>query len=185
MLVFKTKFKGILKIKNVVNKDDRGHFSEMWKRDVFEKHTKLQLVQENLSYSKEKYTLRGLHAQSRPKRQAKLVRCLKGRILDIAVDLRKESSTFLKYFKIELSEDNYTQIFIPPGFLHGFLTLEKNTIVNYMCSNYYSKKNEITVNFLDPKINIDWGVKENKIILSKKDQNAPKLNEIKDIIKYV
>ena len=173
MKVSNTNIEGLIKIKNKIIFDDRGYFIELLKKNQLEKIIKTQLVQENISFSKNKYTLRGMHAQLGKSKQAKLVRCLKGKILDIAVDIRKQSPTFLKHYKIELSENNALQLFIPAGFLHGFLTLEKNTLVNYFCSSYYSKNDEINVNFSDPKINIDWGIDRKKITISKKDKNAP------------
>ena len=178
MKVVNTKIEGVKKIYNKVNYDKRGYFIELLKKNIFESITNTKLVQENISFSKEKYTLRGLHAQIGPSKQAKLVRCLKGKILDVAVDIRKNSPTFLKYYKIKLSEKNSLQLFIPPGFLHGFLTLEKNTLVNYFCSKYYSKNNEITVNYADPKIKINWDIDIKKIIISHKDKIAPFFDDL-------
>lgn len=176
MLIYKTKIDGLLQIKNKIKKDNRGYFIEVWKKNELEKITGTKLVQENISYNKKKYTLRGLHAQIGNKKQAKLVRCIKGKILDVAVDFRKNSPTFLKYFKLILSENNSKQLFIPPDFLHGFITLESHSIVNYMCSNYYSKKHEINLNYLEPKINIKWGVDLRRIIISSKDKKAKFIN---------
>jgi len=158
--------------------DNRGFFMETFQK---EKYKSLGInncfVQDNLSFSALKGTLRGIHFQNNPKSQAKLVSCIKGCIVDVAVDLRKGSPTYKKWIATELSEDNHRQLYIPQGFGHGFLTLTDNVMFSYKVDNYYSKENDRGIIYNDPEINIDWisllnGIKP---ILSEKDKNNPLL----------
>ena len=168
MNIIETEFADLYIIDPLVHKDKRGYFFESYRDDIFkEKIGNINFVQENESYSK-KGTLRGLHFQTEPHSQSKLVRCVKGKVLDVVVDLRKKSKTFGKHFKIELTEKNGKSIFIPPGFAHGFLAREKENIVHYYNTNFRSSKHEIGIIWNDPSLKIKWPIK--KPILSKKDK---------------
>ena len=170
MKITKTKFKGLIIFKSQNFLDKRGRFRELAK----EKLIKKKLVFTILSKSK-KNVLRGLHLQKKFQ-QGKYVSVIKGKILDVAVDCRKKSKTYGKYYKSRLSEKNCKSIFIPPGFLHGFLGLEKENIVVYSCTNYRHKKSEVSVNWNDKDLKIKWNIK--KPILSKKDSNNLTFREI-------
>lgn len=160
--------------------DHRGFFMETFSK---EKYAQLGIandfIQDNLSFSTKKGTLRGIHFQNNPMSQAKLVSCIKGKIIDVAVDLRKNSSTYKKWVATELSEDNKRQLYIPRGFGHGFLTLTDNVLFSYKVDNYYSKENDRGIKYNDKEINVDWGSLLNGIepILSEKDKNSPSLHE--------
>lgn len=149
--------------------DERGFFMETFTQKFFEESIgeKIIFCQENESFSK-KNVLRGLHYQISPFAQSKLVRVLSGEILDIAVDLRKNSQTYMHYVSVILSDENKKQLFIPQGFAHGFLVLSENAKVHYKVDNYYSPKHERGIAWNDKRINIDWGKKE-KFIISAKD----------------
>lgn len=161
----------VLIIEPTVFKDSRGFFLETFNHDRFkvESGENFRFVQDNLSCS-HKNVLRGLHFQTPPYSQGKLIQVLKGSVIDIAVDLRKASNTFGKHVKVELSSKNHRQLWIPPGFAHGFVALEDNTIFSYKCTNYYSKEHEMDLLWNDPDLEINWGIKHP--IISKKDQNA-------------
>lgn len=175
MKISETKIKDLYIIDTNIFKDDRGWFSEIFVESKFENTIgKIRFVQENHSYSKEKNTLRGLHFQNHPKAQSKLVRCTKGKILDVAVDLRKDSETYLKYFSVILSEENKKQLFIPKGFAHGFLTLEDNSEVQYKVDEYYFKEFDRSIRYDDSRIGVSWNT--DNPITSKKDADAPQLN---------
>ena len=164
MKIIKTKFRGLLIIKGVRHNDKRGYLREM----VIEKEIKQNFKFQITSVSK-KNVLRGLHFQIK-KPQGKLITVIKGEIFDVVVDIRKKSPTFGKNFSIKLSDKNCTSIFIPPGFAHGFLTLKKENIVCYSCTEYRSPKNERPLYFKDPKLKIKWPTKNP--IVSEKDKNA-------------
>tara|TARA_A100000164_G_C21808201_1_gene724173 strand:- start:565 stop:1125 length:561 start_codon:yes stop_codon:yes gene_type:complete len=164
MKIIKTKFKGLLIIKGIRHKDKRGYLREI----VVEKKIKQKFKFQITSVSKKK-VLRGLHFQIK-KSQGKLISVIKGEIYDVAVDLRKKSPTFGKYFSIKLSDKNCTSVFIPPGFAHGFLTLKKENIVCYSCTEYRSPKDERSLYFNDSKLKIKWPIKNP--LVSKKDTNA-------------
>lgn len=152
--------------------DDRGFFSETYNKQRFmDAGITANFIQDNHSLSASKGTLRGLHYQSPPHAQAKLVRVLRGAILDVAVDVRKASPTYGKWVSAELSADNGTQIFVPRGFLHGFVTLTPDTEIAYKVDAYYSKECDGAVIWNDPDLAIDWGV--DNAILSEKDAAAP------------
>ena len=167
MKIKKTKFKGIMILNGVKHQDKRGYLRELVLEKLIKKKFKFQI----LSVSK-KNVLRGLHFQVR-KPQGKLISVLKGEIFDVAVDLRKNSKTYKKYFSIKLSEKNCTSVFIPPGFAHGFLTLKKENIICYSCTEYRSPIDERSLIYNDPKLKIKWPAK--KLNISIKDKNAKNL----------
>ena len=160
--------------------DDRGFFSESWNRQKLSAHLgfELDFVQDNHSFSRHVGTLRGLHFQVPPDAQAKQVRCSRGRLLDVAVDLRGDSPTFRQWVAVELSFDNGRQLLIPEGFAHGFVTLEPNTEVSYKCSANYAPVSDRSIAFDDPDLGIDWGIKRADAVLSDKDAGAPRLGDI-------
>ena len=171
MKVTETHLKGCFIIEPTVFNDERGSFFESFHQKKFEEKTglKVNFVQDNQSIS-QRGVLRGLHFQKGKFAQSKLVRVIKGSVLDVAVDLRKDSSTFGKHFSIILSEKNKLQLFIPRGFAHGFVVLEDDTIFSYKCDNYYNKSAEGGVMYNDPYLNIDWMLEEDEIKLSVKDR---------------
>lgn len=171
MKILKTKFKNLLVFKSKNFFDNRGYFREL----ALEKKIKKKLIFTVMSKSK-KNVLRGLHMQKRLK-QGKYISCLKGEILDVVVDCRKKSKTFGKHFKIILSEKNCKSIYIPPGFLHGFLGLGKENIVIYGCTNYRDQKSEIGISWNDKDLKINWKIKSP--ILSKKDNQNLKFKDVK------
>jgi dTDP-4-dehydrorhamnose 3,5-epimerase len=171
MQITETPIAGLLVIEPKVWKDNRGYFYESYNaRILAEAGITGNFVQDNQSFS-QKGALRGLHAQNMPFEQGKLVRVLKGAVLDVAVDIRKASATYGQHFSIELSGENHKQLWVPPGFLHGFLTLEDETIFTYKVTNYYDKASEIGVMWNDPALNINWnsGISEEELLLSEKD----------------
>lgn len=175
MNISKTPIADLLVIEPKVWADNRGYFYESY-NDVLlaEAGITAKFVQDNQSFS-HRGTLRGLHAQKAPFAQGKLVRVIQGSVLDIAVDIRKDSETFGQHFGLELSGTNHKQLWIPPGFLHGFLTLEDNTIFTYKVSNYYDKASEIGVIWDDPQLNIQWSenIDRSALLLSEKDLVLP------------
>ncbi len=175
MNIISTKIEGVYLIKPKIFNDDRGSFFESFNMKVFQKETnqKINFVQDNQSVSS-KNILRGLHFQKPPHAQAKLVRVIKGCVLDVVVDLRKKSKTYGKYILEELSEYNNHQLFIPKGMAHGFLTLEDNTIFTYKCSEFYCKEAEDSIIWNDSSIGIKWP--DIIPLLSKKDLNAKKFS---------
>lgn len=173
----RTEIKDVVILKPQVHGDERGYFIETFREnEFFEKLIKIHFIQDNESKSSFG-VLRGLHYQIPPFSQSKLVRVIKGNVLDVAVDIRKGSPTFGKYVAIELSGDNKLLLFIPRGFAHGFVVLSEDAIFSYKCDNYYSKEHEASIIFNDKKLNIDWLLKEHEITLSPKDILNPKLNE--------
>jgi len=157
MEIIKTPIEGFLVIKPKIFGDDRGHFFESWSKESFtENGLDLDFVQDNQSLSS-KGVLRGLHFQNPPFAQGKLVRVIKGAVLDVVVDIRKESSTYGKHFSIELNEENKTIFWIPTGFAHGFITLEDDTIFTYKCTGVYNSSFEEALLWNDKDLNIDWG----------------------------
>ncbi len=153
--------------------DARGYFAETWnRRDMALHGIDLDFVQDNHSVSAEAGTVRGLHYQAPPHAQAKLVRCGRGRLFDVAVDVRRGSSTFGRWTGAELSAENGWQLLIPEGFLHGFVTRDPNTEIVYKCTAHYAPETDGTVRWDDPDIGIDWGLSPTKAILSAKDGNA-------------
>lgn len=156
--------------------DDRGYFAETFKQNTFKQATgsNLLFVQDNLSVSIKKGTLRGLHFQMPDQAQGKLVSCRKGSILDVIVDIRKNSDTYAKYIAIELSEKSPNQLWVPPGFLHGYITTQNNCEVVYKVTNYYCPKSESTIVWNDKSLDINWGT--NNPIVSEKDKIGKNFN---------
>ena len=167
MEIIKTPLEGLLVIKPRIFGDDRGYFFESWSKQSFDEvGLDLNFVQDNQSLSG-KGVLRGLHFQNPPYAQGKLLRVVKGSVLDIAVDIRKDSPTYGQHFSIELTEKNKTIVWIPPGFAHGFLTLNDNTIFTYKCTGVYNKESEGALLWNDKDLNINWKV--NDPLVSEKD----------------
>ena len=172
MNIIRTKVEDVLIIEPKVFGDQRGWFTETYSKTKFQElGIDIEFVQDNHSMSAQKGTLRGLHFQTNPKAQSKLVRCTKGRILDVAVDLRKGSATYKKWVGVELSEENKNQLLIPKGFAHGFLTLTDDVEVQYKVDEYYAPECDRSIRFDDPEIGVNWGIEDP--ILSEKDLNAP------------
>lgn len=171
MNIEKTEFKDLLIINHNVYYDNRGLFKEVYRNNVIEENLgyKINFCQENNAKSTF-MVLRGLHYQEKPYSQSKLISVIEGKILDIAVDIRKNSKTYGKYFSCVLSSESNKSIFVPKGFAHGYLTLSESAYVNYKVDNYYEKKSEKGIRFNDKFLNIDWGVDENKPIISEKDK---------------
>ena len=173
MKVEKTALAGVLELTPNRYGDQRGFFSETYNKAVWEGiGIDIEFVQDNHSKSQKAGTLRGLHFQAPPKAQDKLIRVVTGAILDVAVDIRIGSPTFGKWIKVELSANNGKQLFVPKGFLHGFLTLTEATEVVYKCSDFYAPDCDGAVRFDDPAIGIDWGWDCGNLLLSDKDANA-------------
>lgn len=177
MEYIKTDIEGVYILEPRVFNDARGYFMEAWKRDEFaEAIGNVEFIQDN--ESKSSYgVLRGLHYQKGEYSQAKLVRVIKGRVLDVAVDIRKGSPTFGKYVSVELSEDNKRQFFIPRGFAHGFLVLSDEAIFTYKVDNVYAPQAEAGIKFDDPDIGIDWPIAPEDMLLSEKDKHGACLKE--------
>ena len=180
MKVIETKIPGVLIIETDVYGDHRGYFTETYSKPKYIQFgINVEFVQDNMSFSAQKGTLRGLHWQNPPYAQSKLVSCTKGTVIDIAVDIRKGSPTFGKYVSCELSAENHRQFFIPQGFAHGFLTLTDDVEFRYKVDNVYNKESEGNVRYNDPTINVQWGDLLNGIepVLSQKDAEGPFLEE--------
>jgi dTDP-4-dehydrorhamnose 3,5-epimerase len=179
MKITTTAIEGLLIIEPRIFPDDRGYFYESYNKQKFaEAGITADFVQDNQSFS-QKGTLRGMHGQAEPYAQGKLVRVLQGRVLDVAVDIRKNSPTYGKHVSVELSGDNHLQFWVPPGFLHGFVTLEDDTIFTYKVTNFYHKESEIGVLWNDPSLAIGWGVDEKSVLLSPKDELLPSFADFK------
>ena len=175
MKLIKTEIEGPIIIEPRIFRDDRGYFFESFSQAWFEENVgKVNFVQDNESYSKYG-VIRGLHFQVPPHAQAKLVRVVKGAVLDVAVDIRKDSPTFGKYVSVELSEENHRQFFIPRGFAHGFSVLSDEAVFQYKCDNLYAPGFEGAILWNDPAIGIDWKIPPDKAILSEKDSRNPLL----------
>jgi len=174
-----TNLKGCFVIKPTVFDDGRGSFFESFNKRVFQEKTGITIdfVQDNQSIS-QRGVLRGLHFQKGKFAQAKLVRVVKGKVLDVVVDIRKESNSFGEVFSCILSEKNNKQVFIPRGFAHGFAVLENDTIFEYKCDNYYHKEAEGGIIYNDKDLQIDWMLSADEIILSEKDKVLPTLKEL-------
>lgn len=163
--------------------DSRGFFFENYNKNIFDKllSKEVDFVQDNLAFS-HYGAIRGLHMQLPPYSQSKLVYCIKGKIIDVAIDVRKNSPTFGQSFAIELSEENRYQLFIPKGFLHGYSVISETALVGYKCDDFYNKESESGINPLDSTINVDWMVPSEKQLISEKDQNAISFLELPEII---
>ncbi len=174
MNLLKTDIDGVYIIEPKVFGDNRGWFMESYSK-IKIPEIGCEFVQDNHSYSKEKDVLRGIHFQNGEYSQAKLVRCIRGAVLDVVVDLRKGSPTYKKWITVELSAENKRQLFIPRGFGHAFLTLTEDVEFVYKADNYYNYESDRSIRFDDPEINIDWGIEDP--ILSQKDKEAPFLKD--------
>lgn len=180
MKITKTKLEGVVIIEPDVFGDNRGFFMESWnKKKMLEAGLDYDFVQDNHSKSTVKGTLRGIHFQKGDKAQAKLVRCVKGSVLDVAVDLRRNSPTFKQWVGVELSEENKKQLLIPRGFGHGFVTLTDDVEFLYKADNYYAPESDAGIRWNDFEIGVKWGI-ENPI-LSEKDKKNPFLKECKEL----
>ena len=181
----RTKIYDVVIIEPKVHGDSRGYFVETFRADKLEEFLgyKINFCQDNESKSS-KGVLRGLHYQLSPHSQTKLVRVIQGRVLDVAVDIRKNSPTFGQYVAVELSADNKKQLLIPRGFAHGFVVLEDNTIFAYKVDNYYSPQCDRGIAFDDESLNIDWILQKEELKLSEKDTKQPKLNETNDLFEF-
>ncbi len=183
MDLLKTPLNDLFVIKPKVLFDNRGYFYESYSQiRMPTTYQNISFVQDNQSFSYQKGTLRGIHFQNDPKAQSKLVRCIQGSIWDIAVDLRVGSPSYLKWYGVELTPQNYLQLFIPKGFGHAFITLSENTIVAYKVDEYYSKEHDRSIRFDDDYLKIDW--KNFTPILSEKDLKAPFLKDSDVNFKY-
>lgn len=182
MKIEKTPLEGCLLIKDTIFKDERGYFFESFNAERFKKESGIEVnfVQDNQSQS-QKGVLRGLHFQSGDSAQAKLVRVLRGQVLDVAVDIRKNSPTFGQYYSVILSDTSHTQLFIPKGFAHGFLVLSEVADFFYKCDNYYNKAAESGIIYNDPEININWQLMPDELVISEKDQVLKTLKENNDL----
>ena len=177
MEVLTTDIEGVFIIKPRVFGDARGYFFESYsKREFEEKVGKVDFVQDNESMSK-KGVMRGLHFQRPPYAQSKLVRCVKGSVLDVAVDIRKGSPTYGKHVAVELTEDNHLQFFIPKGFAHGFVVLSDVAVFQYKCDNFYHPETDGGISILDDSLGIDWKISTQNAILSEKDTKHPLLKD--------
>ena len=176
MEYIETAIKGVFIIEPRVFSDTRGYFMEAWKKTDFEEHIgKVDSIQDN--ESKSTYgVLRGLHYQKGGYAQAKLVRVIKGKVLDVAVDIRKSSPTFGQHIMVELSEENKRQFFIPRGFAHGFLVLSDEAVFTYKVDNVYAPQQEAGIRWNDPDLNIQWPINQKDVVTSEKDLNAPPLS---------
>lgn len=177
MEVIKTAIDGVYILEPRIFRDDRGYFFESFsQREFEEKIGKINFVQDN--ESKSGYgVMRGLHFQRPPYAQSKLVRCVQGAVLDVAVDIRKGSPTYGQHVAVELTADNHRQFFIPRGFAHGFAVLSDEAIFQYKCDNFYAPQADGGINILDASLNIDWQIPTEKAILSEKDTKHPLLQD--------
>ena len=178
MKFLKTDITGVVIIEPTVFSDNRGYFLESFNKKNFEdKIGKIDFVQDNESKSS-RGVIRGLHFQKPPFAQAKLVRCINGSVMDVAVDIRKGSPTYGKYVSIELSEDNKKQLYIPRGFAHGYSVLSESAIFAYKVDNNYAPECDAGILWKDPDLNIQWGVNNDDILISKKDSKLPSFSEL-------
>ena len=184
MNVVETGIEGLKVIEPDVFHDERGYFVETYNAERYAAHgIKQVFVQDN--ESKSCYgVLRGLHFQKPPYAQAKLVRVIKGRVLDVAVDIRKGSPTYGKHVAVELTEDNHRQFFIPRGFAHGFAVLSEEAVFQYKCDSYYAPQSEGAIAWNDPDLDIEWGVPADKVLLSEKDSRHPRLRDAEIPFEY-
>lgn len=184
MKIIETAIEDVVIIEPRLFKDERGYFFESFsQREFEEKIRKISFVQDN--ESKSSYgVLRGLHFQKPPYAQSKLVRVIKGAVLDVAVDIRKGSPTFGKHVAVELTEENHLQLFIPRGFAHGFSVLSQEVIFQYKCDNFYAPQSEGALAWDDSDLNINWRIPTNQIILSEKDKHHEKLKDVSWLFDY-
>ena len=176
MKIFPTSLPGVYVLEPRLFKDERGYFVETFNKKIFEMlGIEGDFIQDNQSLSIAEGTIRGLHFQTNPEAQTKIVRCVSGSIYDVAVDIRKSSPTYGQWVGVELSAENGHQLVVPIGFAHGFCTLEPNTIVSYKVDNYYSPEHDDGIAFDDPDLGVKWPT--NHPILSEKDKNLPRLKD--------
>ena len=197
MNIIKTEIEGLVIVEPRIFSDDRGYFYESFSqrefeeevcrttfvRDMLEEGLDMVFVQDNQSMSSYG-VVRGLHFQKPPFCQSKLVRCIKGAVLDVAVDIRKGSPTFGKYVAVELTEDNHRQFFVPRGFAHGFAVLSEVAVFQYKCDNYYNKESEGAIAWNDEQIAVDWRLPSEKVILSEKDKLSKPLADAEFLFDY-
>ena len=185
MQIVNTELEGCFIIHDTYFSDIRGYFFESFNKETFLKHTgvSVEFVQDNQSHST-KGVLRGLHFQHGEYAQAKLVRVLSGKVLDVAVDLRKQSKTFGQHVAVELSEESRTQFFMPRGFAHGFVVLSEEATFFYKCDNYYNKVSEGGIAFNDPDLKIDWKLPIDQLLISDKDIQLPFLRECTSSLQF-
>lgn len=187
MKVIETEIPGVLIVETDVFGDHRGYFTETYSKPKYEKlGITVDFVQDNMSFSAAEGTLRGLHWQNPPYAQSKLVSCTKGKVIDVAVDIRRGSPTFGKWVSCELSADNHRQFFIPQGFAHGFLTLTPDVEFRYKVDNVYDKASEGSIRYDDPTVAVDWGMLLNgrEPVLSDKDRISPVLEDANNLFVY-
>lgn len=182
MQVTATDIEGCFIVEPRVFHDSRGYFFESFNTETFEKITGIQpqFVQDNISVSS-RGVIRGLHYQCQGFAQAKLVQVLKGKILDVALDIRPNSATYGKHIQVELSQQNKRQLYIPRGFAHGFIALEPETMVSYKCDNFYNKDSEGGILYNDPSLDINWGLSPEHFIISEKDTQLPTFDQARKI----
>ena len=179
MEVIKTEIEGVFIIEPKVFGDDRGYFFESYSAREFKEKTGLDITFVQDNESKSRYgVLRGLHFQLPPYTQSKLVRCVKGAVLDVAVDIRKGSPTYGKYAMCELTEENHRQFFVPKGMAHGFCVLSEEAVFQYKCDEFYHPEADAGISILDPTLGIDWKIPQSQALLSDKDTKHPLLKEI-------
>ena len=184
MNIIRTAIDGVVILEPKVFTDARGYFFESYNKSVFDAEIgPVDFVQDNESCST-KGVMRGLHFQLPPFTQAKLVRCVKGAVLDVAVDIRKGSPTYGKHVAVELTEDNHLQFFVPRGFAHGFAVLSDIAVFQYKCDNYYAPQADGGISIVDPSLGIDWGIAFEEAILSDKDKKHPLLKEFDSPFDY-
>ena len=184
MNIIQTSIEGVVIVEPRLFRDARGYFFESFSaRDFSEKVRAVDFVQDNESRST-CGVLRGLHFQRPPHAQSKLVRCVRGAVLDVAVDIRRGSPTYGRHVAVELTEDNHLQLFIPRGFAHGFAVLSEEAVFQYKCDDYYAPEAEDGIAWDDPALGIDWRIPEEKIILSEKDRRRPRLSDAEGVFEY-
>ena len=185
MQIERLKLADLLLIAPNKHADRRGFFSETYRSDVLASAgVRSEFVQDNHVYSAERGVLRGLHFQTPPRAQGKLVRCTRGAILDVAVDIRQGSPTYGHHVAVELSAENWKQLWVPPGFAHGYLTLEAHCEVIYKVTDYWAPSCEKGLAWNDPTVAIDWGMSEQELTLAEKDRSNPRLNELELVFPY-
>ena len=184
MNIIQTSIEGVVIVEPRLFRDARGYFFESFSaRDFSEKVRAVDFVQDNESRST-CGVLRGLHFQRPPHAQSKLVRCVRGAVLDVAVDIRRGSPTYGRHVAVELTEDNHLQLFIPRGFAHGFVVLSEEAVFQYKCDNCYAPQSEGAIAWNDPQIGIDWRIDPANVILSEKDSRHPRLDEAPELFDY-
>ncbi|MFI3270109.1 MAG: dTDP-4-dehydrorhamnose 3,5-epimerase [Rikenellaceae bacterium] len=184
MEAIKTAIEGVVIVEPRIFNDERGYFYEAFSdREFREKVCNTTFVQDN--QSKSSYgVLRGLHFQKAPHAQSKLVRVIKGKVIDVAVDIRKGSPTYGKYVAVELTEDNHRQLFVPRGFAHGFVVLSEEAVFQYKCDNFYNKESEGALRWNDTDLGVEWGITEAEALLSDKDKVSPLFKDFDSPFSY-